>query len=74
MLRNLQSLYPFATKPDWFLESATDLKPVLQARNNAYKQWLASESKADLVKFQQARDKARQAIRNAKNTWFQQKA
>ena len=50
------------------------LKPVLQARNNAYRQWLASENKADLVKFQQARGKARQAIHNAKNTWFQQKA
>ena len=60
-------------QPNRFLESATDLKPVLQAKNNAYRQWLASESKADLVKFQQARGKASQAICNAKNTWFQQK-
>ena len=59
--------------PDWFRESK-NLKPALQLRNQLYNQWLASKSTADLQRFRKARSETRQAIRAAKNAWFQAKA
>ena len=61
-------------QPDWFLEASDVLQPFLKNRNDAYNKWLASASRDDLTNFRQARSKARQAIRAAKNTWFQQLA
>ena len=60
-------------QPDWFDESRT-LQPALQHRNQLYKRWLATQSTADLQRFRKARIETRQAIRAAKNAWFQAKA
>ena len=34
--------YEKSGQPDWFQESADELRPQLQRRNNAYDRWLAS--------------------------------
>ena len=60
--------------PDWFQESMEELKPLLQQRNDAYNKWLAAKRKADSSRFKEAKNVARKAIRNAKNSWFQRKA
>ena len=61
-------------QPDWFLESSDVLKPYLMARNDAYRMWLSSSRREDLMKFKQARSTARRVARKAKNEWFQLKA
>ena len=61
-------------QPDWFRDSATVLEPVLKRQHNLYTRWLATKRLADQLRFRQARGAARQAIRDAKNRWFQAKA
>ena len=49
------------------------LRPALNydAYNNT---WLSSSKREDLTRFRQARYRARKAIRNTKNEWFNAKA
>ena len=61
-------------QPDWFQESKTTILPALEHRNRMYTQWLATGDERDLQKFRSARAEARQAVRTAKNAWFQAKA
>ena len=61
-------------QPDWFRESLSSLKPLLEARNAAFSRWLGSGRQADLRRFREARGNARRAIREAKNAWFLRKA
>ena len=51
-------------QPDWFRESMSTLKPLLQSRNFAHTKWLASRKGDDLARFQEAW----RAIRAAKNS------
>ena len=60
-------------QPDWFKESENELKIYLIAKTDAYKTWLSS-SERDMMKFRQARYKARRPIRSTKNGWFEAKA
>ena len=66
--------YERSRQPDWFQESAHELRPQLQRRNNAYDRWLASGKEEDLTRFKVARNEARKSIREAKNSWFRAKA
>ena len=66
--------YEKSRQPDWFHESADELWPQLQQRNNAYDRWLASGKEEDLTRFKVARNEARKSIREAKNSWFREKA
>ena len=59
---------------DWFRESDDDLRPLIEERNRLHASWLNTGSDRDKRKFVKARTKARQAIREAKNAWFQVKA
>ena len=34
-------------QPDWFRESSTSLKPLLQLRNGLYSKWLSSRKKSE---------------------------
>ena len=61
-------------QPDWFQESKTTILPALEHRNRMYTQWLATGDERDLQKFRSARAEARQAVRTAKNAWFQTEA
>ena len=61
-------------QPDWFQESISTLQPVLQERNNLHNKWIATNDTRYLSQFKQAKMKARQSIREAKNSWFKQKA
>ena len=61
-------------QPDWFHEATNNLEPLIQKRNVLYGKWLASNSPTDLAEFRRARGEARQAVRRAKNSWFQAKA
>ena len=61
-------------QPDWFQEYEDTIRPYIQARNDANTKWLASSDREDLVRFRQARGRARQAVRQAKNEWFRRKA
>ena len=59
-------------QPDWFRESMSTLKPLLESRNCAYTKWLATRKEEDLARFKQVRNVVRKAIRALK--WFQSKA
>ena len=58
----------------WFQESADELRPQLQRRNNAYDRWLASGKEVNLLRFKVVRNEARKSIREAKTSWFRVKA
>lgn len=60
--------------PDWFRENIDSLEPLFHKRNQLYTKSLSSGSEKDRHRFAEARRLARQATRNAKNTWFQGKA
>lgn len=62
------------SQPDWFLDSEDSIRPFLQARNTAYTKWLATGDRRELVKFREARGRARLAVRKAKDEWFRRKA
>ena len=62
--------YEKSRQPDWFQESADELRPQLQQRNNAYDRWLASEKEEDLTRFKVDRNEVRKSITEAKNSWF----
>ena len=59
---------------DWFCDSLDKLKPLLTLRNTAYSRWLGTGEQEDFTRFKEARGTARQAVRKAKNKWFQEKA
>ena len=61
-------------RPDWFTDSLGHLQPLLILCNEAYSKWVGTGAVANLIKFRKARGEARQAIREAKNKWFQDKA
>ena len=61
-------------QPDWFRDSATVLELLLKKQHKLYTRWLTTKLVADQLSFRQARGTARQAIRDAKNRWFQAKA
>ena len=61
------------SQPDWFRESEDIIRPYLQERNVAYTKWLANTNRQYLVKFREARSRARQAVRRVKNEWFRRK-
>ena len=61
-------------KPDWFLDSAEIIEPLLSKRNQLYSRWLSTGLERDKKKFTDARRSARQAVRMAKNDWFKKKA
>ena len=53
-------------QPDWFRESMSTLKPLLESRNCAYTKWLATRNEEDLARFKQVRNVVRKAIRALK--------
>ena len=60
--------------PDWFRESSELLEPLFLERNQLYTKWLSTGRESDRKRFAGARRRARQAVRAAKNAWFQGKA
>ncbi len=63
-------------QPDWYAESSITLEPILQKRNQAYREWLTRGKQNDeyYQSFKRCRRDARTAIRQAKTTWFIGKA
>ena len=55
--------YEKSRQPDWFQESADELRLQLQWRNNAYDRWLASGKEEDLTRFKVAKNEVRKSIR-----------
>ena len=74
LLESADELLGYEKSRYCFQESADDLRPQLQWRNNAYDRWLASGKEEDLTRFNVARNEARKSIREAKNSWFRAKA
>ena len=80
----LQNTLTFASKyllgfsqrnqPDWFTDLLGHLQPLFILRNEAYFKWVGTGAPTDLIKFRKARGEVRQAIRVAKNKWFQDRA
>ena len=60
-------------QPDRFQESLSQLRPLLDHRNEAYARWLGSGRQVDLTRFREARGEARRVVRKAKNAWFLEK-
>ena len=60
-------------QPEWFRDSM-NLQSAIEQKNKLYSRWFATKNIAYLQKFQRARSETRQAIRVAKNKWFQEKA
>ena len=61
-------------QPDWFQASEDHLRSYLLARNSAYRKWLASADRKDLIWFREARGKARREVRREKEEWLKRKA
>ena len=61
------------SSPDWFVQSAATLEPILKARNDLYRK-CHSGSRADLVAYREARGEARAAVRSAKESWLSKQA
>ena len=61
-------------KADWFEESGSVLRPLIEERGRLQTLWLSTGRERDKKKFVNARRIARQAVREAKNAWFQKKA
>lgn len=61
-------------QPDWFQENEDSLEPFFKRRNHLYSKWLSSNRAPDYRKFVKARQEARKAVREAKNTWFREKS
>ena len=61
------------SSPDWFVQSAATLEPILKARNDLYRK-CRSGSRADLVAYREARGEARVAVRSAKESWLSKQA
>ena len=60
-------------QPDWFLDSKDHLTSYLQARNSAYRKWLDSSDRQDLMSFREARGRAKREVKRAKQEWFKRK-
>ena len=58
----------------WFQESSAELKPLFMERNRLYSKCLSTKREIERKKFARMRGDARQAVREAKNTWFLKKA
>ena len=61
-------------QPDWFQDSKDHLRPYLHAWNSMYRNWLFSNKRQDLVKFMEARGKAKRELYRAKDEWFRKTA
>ncbi len=63
-------------QPDWYAESNITLDPILLKRNQSYREWLDHGKQDDeyYQSFRRCRREARSAIRQAKTTWFIDKA
>ena len=61
-------------QPDWFQDSEDHLTPYLQARNCAYRKWLDSSDRQDLMSFREARGRSKREVRRAKEKWLKRKA
>ena len=60
--------------PDWFSENSQNLEPLFMSRNQHYSKWLSTGKEQDRQRFVKARSDTRRAVREAKNSWFQEKA
>ena len=63
-------------QPDWLLTLCIETLQSLLThiyRNVAYSKWIGTGNPEDLVAFKRARGKAKWAVREAKNRWFQEK-
>ena len=53
--------------PDWFLAGVSTLEPALAHRNDLYRRWVISESRADHKAFATAHRDSHLAVRVAKD-------
>ena len=61
-------------QPDWFLESADILTPLIVAKNQAHNRMLQSKSIAHRKEFRRHQRKVKTAIENAKEEWIRKTA
>ena len=59
---------------DWFLDSKVNLKPLFEQRNPLCQKWLSTGRSCDLETFKEVRKRAKRMVREAIDSWFQQKA
>ena len=50
------------SQPDWFRDTVQELKPLLNLRKAAYSRWLGTGKQEDLIRFKEARSKARRSV------------
>ena len=62
------------SQPDWFLESAPAITPLIEAKNRAYERLLQSNSPANRQEFRQQQRRVKNAINNAKDEWIRKVA
>ena len=61
-------------QPDWFKESSSVLKGLIEKRNDLFGRWFRSGRNSDRQRYVAQRRKAAAAVKKAKNAWFQEKA
>ena len=66
--------YSNRIQPDWFQDSATKIRPLIEKRNKLYSLWMSTSKERDKRKFVAAHRDAWRAISLAKEEWFSGKA
>ena len=56
-------------QPDWFLENADKLKPIIEAKNKARNRMLQSNTEANQKQFRNHQRKVKKAVDAAKEEW-----
>ena len=61
-------------QPDWFRDSESIIRPLIEARNCAFTKWLKSKDERDRKAFVRCRRKIVKVVREVKNKWFTDQA
>ena len=59
------------SQPDWFLESAPTIMPLIEAKNKACEKLLQSESVSHHLEFRRQQRLVKSAVDKAKENWIQ---
>ena len=57
-------------QPDWFVEAADTLQPLLEEKNRAHKRWLQNGRPAEKRLFRQQQRLVKRAVDAAKEDWI----
>lgn len=61
-------------QPDWFAENAAFILPLINAKNDAFKAWLGSNTRSTKARLRNCQQRLQQETRQMKDKWLARKA